>query len=296
MVPVASSAAGAKPASCRTVEHFADRCLRDRHGRCQHAQSEVFGGGRGLGEQRRILASHERRGHADPQLTVPACDVVDQIRQTLRHRRFGVLAKQRMQFVGGLADVEGMPDRRFADPVHHRGSGGLDGRPPSTVPRPDDVPAGRAPPRSGRPAPESDRSAWAATRAIAAMAVGVVRAVDEHAAGRADRPAAHQAELLRFFQEVGDRRGLQPVRPARPPPDQRGRRGVLVDSRAGWQIRRACSAADGDPTARPSSTANPTARHRVWRPVRGSRSVPAWPPSRARWWPADASVRRSTPR
>ena len=73
-------------------EHLGDRRLRHRDGRREQPHLQLLGGGRGDGlrQQRRILAPHERLSHADPQLPVPACDVVDQIRQTLRHRRFRV--------------------------------------------------------------------------------------------------------------------------------------------------------------------------------------------------------------
>ena len=77
-------------------EHLGDRGLRHRDRRREQPHLQLLGGGcgDGLRQQRRVLASHERRRHADPQLPVAACDVVDQIRQPLRHRRFRVPLEQ----------------------------------------------------------------------------------------------------------------------------------------------------------------------------------------------------------
>ena len=177
-------------------EHFADRRLRYRDGRCQHPQAEMFGAGRGLGEQRRVLASHERRGHADPQLAVPACDVVDQVCQALRHRCFGMLTEQGMQLAGGFADIQGMPDRLFADAVHHRRSGGLDSGHCRQFFGEVDVPAVRAPRPSGRLAPESDRSAWAGRVPSRRWRRHRPSPPRNTRPGRADRTAAHQTERV----------------------------------------------------------------------------------------------------
>ena len=59
------------------------------------ASSRISSGSRGgradrLRQQRGILAADERRGHPDPQLPVPARHVVDEVGESLRHRRFGV--------------------------------------------------------------------------------------------------------------------------------------------------------------------------------------------------------------
>ena len=118
------------------------------------------------------------------------------------------LAKKRVQFACGLADVEGMPDRCLADAVHHRRAGGLDGGHRAPVARPGRAPAARAPRPSGRPAPGSGRSARAAPRAIAAIDRRRPRR-RRSARGRcADRAAAHQAERVRLVQQVGDGLGL----------------------------------------------------------------------------------------
>jgi hypothetical protein len=139
-----------------------------------------------------------------------------------------------MQLLSGLADVEGMPDRRFADPVDHRGSRGLDaGHRRQFLSQLAFQRAGHHHRQVGLHQEVVDRRGQDTRHG--GDRPGVVRAVDEHPAGRADRAAAHQAQMLRFFQEVGHRRGLQAVGPAGPPPDQCRRRGVPVDARTGWQ-------------------------------------------------------------
>ena len=93
----------------------------------QGTQLQICRGRHRLGQQCRVLAAHERRGHPDPKLPVPTRNIVDEVCESLRHSRFGVLGEKCVHPVTGFADVERVPDRLLADAVHHRRAGRFDG-------------------------------------------------------------------------------------------------------------------------------------------------------------------------
>ena len=95
-LPVESSAAGAKPAvrnAASTSEIGA--CDTATVGASSRISSGSVGGRADrLRQQRGILTADERRGHPDPQLSVPAGDVVDEIRQALAAQVFWSAARK----------------------------------------------------------------------------------------------------------------------------------------------------------------------------------------------------------
>ncbi len=115
--------------SAQRGEQFGDRRLthRDRRGKDPHLECVHRGSGDGLRQQYGILTPDERGRHADPQLTVPAGDVVDEVRQTLWHGRFGVLCEESVNLGRRATGVQRAPDRLLADAIDHRRPRRLDG-------------------------------------------------------------------------------------------------------------------------------------------------------------------------
>ena len=189
---------------------------------------QVLGGRYRLGQQGRVLAPHERRGHADPKLAVPARNVVNQVGESLGHWRFGVAGKKCLHPIAGLSDVERVPDRLFADPVHHGRAGRFDGGDRGQL-------LGKvAFQRSGHHYCQVGLHQEVVDRFGQRPGHGIDRGgrivgfVQQHAAGPTDRPATHQSHCVTFGQQIGEGLGLQAPSPARAPPDQcrRGRGGI----------------------------------------------------------------------
>ncbi len=190
MAPVESSAAGANPARRSAASTSAiGACETATVGR-QQPQLDRFGGrcGGGLRQQSGVLAAHERRRHADSQLSVAPCDIVDQVRQGLRHRCSGVAREQGVELAGGLAGVQCAPHRRLVDPVHHGRARRFHRRDGGQLLGQRHAPTARARPPSGRPAAGSDRSERGSALAIAAITASSLSPASSSRSGPASAP------------------------------------------------------------------------------------------------------------
>ena len=158
---------------------------------------------------------------------MPAGDVIDEIRQALRHRRFGMPFEQGVQLARGTSGVECAPDRRLADPVNHRRARRFDVRHRRQL-------LGEiALQRSGH----DDRQVGLEQEVVDGFGQHPVHRVDGvSAAGQkfarraGDRAAAHDAKCMRFGQQVADGLRLQSDRPPGATPDHRPRRLRGVDA------------------------------------------------------------------
>ena len=110
------------------VEHPVGRRVARDDGRCESAQPQPGGASRRdeLIEQRRVVAADVGRRRTDPDASVPACDVVDEIAEWLRDRGSRVPREQLVDLRGGASRVERPADRGVAEPVDRRVPGRLD--------------------------------------------------------------------------------------------------------------------------------------------------------------------------
>ena len=184
--------------------------------------------------------------------------------------------------------VQGPPDGRLADAVHHRRARRLHGRHGRQL-------LGQvALQRSGH----DDRQVGLQQEVVDRRGQHLVHRLDDVLGcapassvriGVAIAPRPDHADRVRLRQQIADRFRLQPHRPAGPSPDHRPRRRGRVDPCARRQVGQRRRAAAAGPAARRWRTANPTAPHRVYRRVRGCRSGWAGPADPAMSTPADAT-------
>ena len=216
IAPVESSAAGAKPAVAQRGQHLGDRRLRHRDGRCQQPHVESLGGGRGdrLGQQRGILAADERRRHADPQLSVPARDVVDQVGQVLAAQVFSSACAKKACSSPAVRPVS-RACRIDCSLTRYTIAAPADSTVATAASSLGEVAlaAGRAPRPSGRPAAGSGRSARAAPWPSRRRRASSASPASSARAGVLMRAAADDAERVRLGEQVA-----RPVRAAAGPP------------------------------------------------------------------------------
>ena len=111
---------GSESGLAQPVDHLPHIRLGHRDGRGQGPQREVFGGvaSQHRGQGGGVLAPHERRRHPDPQLSVFASDVLDQIGQGLGDGRAGVRGEHREQLAAAASGVECAAHAALRHAVH----------------------------------------------------------------------------------------------------------------------------------------------------------------------------------
>ena len=238
IVPVESSAAGAKPASRSAAS-------TSEIGACDTATvgassriSSCSAAGAATACASSAASSHRTNDAAMPTRSCPCRRATSSIRY-VRPCGTGVFecrVEQRVQLAGGAPGVEGAPDRRLADAVHHRRARRFHRRDRRQLLGQVALQRSRHDDRQVGLQQEVVDGLRAAPCSIAAMtsSAGRRRAACASGAVIAPRPTTPSACASVSRSPTGSR--LQPHRPAGAPPDHRARRLGGVDARARRQV------------------------------------------------------------